>query len=102
MSLANGQLVIDFKFKAVTTWLYAYTDSKQRICGIYKAVGRVLLNDFQPRGQSADTKPVYAHDTEHMQRPGTASKHTAQTAEVDPVTVTVENCLGILPCLCQQ
>lgn len=82
--------------------LYAYTDSKQRICGIYKAVECVLLNDFRPRGQSADTKPVCAHDTDHMQRPGTASKHTAQTTEVDPVTVTEENCPGILPSLCQQ
>lgn len=40
--------------------------------------------------------------TEHMQSPGTASKHTAQTTEVDPVTLTVEISPGILPCLGQQ
>ena len=50
-----------------------------------------------PRGQSADTKAVCAHDTDHMQRPGTASEHTAQTTEVDPVTATEGNRLGILP-----
>lgn len=76
--------------------------SKQRICGLYKAGERVPLNDLQARGRSADTKPVCARDTERRQWPGTASKHTAQTTEVDPVTVTVEICLGILPCLCQQ
>lgn len=77
--------------------LYAYKDSKQRICGIHKAVERVLLNDFQPRGQS-----LSAPMTECMQSPGTASKHAAQTTEVDPVTVTVEISPGILPCLGQQ
>lgn len=82
--------------------MYVYTDSKQRICHLNKAAEYVLLNDFQPIGQTADTKPVCAHDTDHMQRPGTASKHTAKTTEVDPLTVTEENCPGILPCLCQQ
>lgn len=56
----------------------------------------------EPGGQSADAKPVCARDAGRRQRPGTASKHTAQTTEVDPVTVTVEICLGILPRLCQQ
>ena len=55
MGLGNGQLVMDFKkTKEQQQWLYAYTDSKQKICGIYKAVERVLLNDFQPRGQSPE------------------------------------------------
>lgn len=75
---------------------------KQRISRIYKAVEHVLLNDFQPRGRSADTEPVSADDTEQKQPPGTASKHTAPTAEVDPVAVAEENGPGGLSRLCQQ
>lgn len=44
-----------------------------------------MISDPENRVQTQ--KPVCAHDTEHMQRPGTASKHTGQTTEVDPVTV---------------
>lgn len=57
--------------------LCVYIGPKQRICRIYKAAEHVLLNGFQARGQSADTQSVSADDTEQMQWPGTASKHTA-------------------------
>lgn len=72
------------------------------ICGLNKAVRHALQNDFGPAGQRADTKPVWAHDTDRMKRPETAPKHTVPTTEVDPVTATPENCPGILPRLCQQ
>lgn len=81
--------------------LCVYIGPKQRICRIYKAAEHVLLNDFQARGQSAGTQPV-SDDIEQMQRPGTASKHTAYTAVVDPVAVAEENGPDVLGRLCQQ
>lgn len=74
--------------------LCVYICSNQWICRIYTAVEHVLLSDFQPRGQSGDT--------EQMQRPRTSSKHTAQTAEVDPFAVAEVNAPDALPRLCQQ
>lgn len=37
--------------------LCVYICSNQWICRIYKGVKQVLLNDFRPRGQSADAEP---------------------------------------------
>ena len=62
-------LVKELKEKAQQQCFCDNTDSKQMICGLCKAVGRVLLNNFRPGGQRADTKLVWAHDTDHTQRP---------------------------------
>lgn len=98
---SNSYLVKELKIRHHKNF-HVYTDSKQMICGLNKAVRHVLQNDFRPGGQRADTKPVWAQDTDHMKQPETAPKHTVQTTEVDPVTATEENCPGILPRLCQQ
>lgn len=46
-----------------------------------------MISDPEDRSQT-QSLPQSAHDdTEQMQRPGTSSKHTAETAEVNPVAV---------------
>lgn len=60
-----------------------------------------MISDPEDRAQT-QSLPQSAHDTEQMQRPGTSSKHTAETAEVDPVADAEENAPDVLPRLCQQ
>lgn len=55
--------------------------ANSEICGLSKATWHVLLNDFRPGQQRADTKLVWACDTDHMQGTVVASEHTVQTTE---------------------